>query len=180
MCSSDLRVIHLTDKLEARGQSMLNMGGYNGQTVAGALCTGTHGSGIGIPALYGVIASIWLVVLGGDGQPELRIVEPSEGLTDPAALPLLEEGDLPVRIIRDDAVFSTVCVGMGWMGVVYAMTLRVAPRYWLHQVRRLQPLHSVLPLLNSLVHQHRCCELDRKSTRLNSSHSSVSRMPSSA
>ena len=156
-CGAGIRVVNLNRKLEARNQEMPNMGGYNGQTLAGALCTGTHGSGIGIPSLFGVIASIWVVVLAEDGEPELRIVEPTAGLSDPGLIP----GLLPIRcrLWWDDTAFQAVCLGMGWLGVVFAMTLRVARRYWLCQTREMSSWKQASPHIDAWVRSHRTLEL---------------------
>ena len=38
-------------------------------------------------------------------------------------------------LVQDDHVFDAVCVGMGCMGVIYAVTLEVRPAFWLMEKR---------------------------------------------
>ncbi len=48
-----ITVANLNAVLDKKGLALINMGAYDGQTVSGALSTGTHGSG----AAYGPMAS---------------------------------------------------------------------------------------------------------------------------
>ena len=62
-----IRLRELNAHLDAHGLALSNMGGYDGQTVAGVISTSTHGSGIG----FGPFASItWLTVLALAGRGE--------------------------------------------------------------------------------------------------------------
>lgn len=156
-----VRIVELNKRLAARGQAMLNMGGYNGQTAAGALCTGTHGSGYNIGALYSVIQSIWIVVLAADGKPELRIVEPSKGFSDPAAFAadVVKAGEVRRVHITDDVTFQAVCQGVGWVGAVYAMTIRTARNYWLKQTKEMKTWSAAKQTLLADFQAHRNYEL---------------------
>jgi len=70
---------HLYKELDGRGCSMINMGGIDNQTVAGAIATGTHGSGLGLTAVSGFVRSMVLVA---SGARKFRI-EPTKGISDP-------------------------------------------------------------------------------------------------
>jgi L-gulonolactone oxidase len=48
----------LTDELAAHGLSMENLGDIDAQTVAGALSTGTHGTGIDLGVLSPQVAGL--------------------------------------------------------------------------------------------------------------------------
>src|SRR5205823_6161536 len=57
--------------------AMLNLGGYTGQTIAGAIVTGTHGSGMDLGPLADFVMSLQLVTTGG----KLYQIEPINGIT---------------------------------------------------------------------------------------------------
>lgn len=132
---SGARLRDLNPRLFARGLSLRNLGGYDAQTIVGAAMTGTHGSGLAYGPIASQIASIELVTIGG---AVLR-VEPSEGITDPAKFPgyvSTPEGDVPAQLTQDDETFNALAVSLGCMGVVYAVVLRVEPRFWLRETRQ--------------------------------------------
>src|SRR4029078_13697741 len=56
-----INIHDLYKQLDYRELSMINMGGIDNQTVAGAIATGTHGSGLGLPAVSGFVHSMVLV-----------------------------------------------------------------------------------------------------------------------
>lgn len=124
--------------MEKRGLCVQNMGGIDNQTLAGAMSTGTHGTGIELPAFYGMMRSIVLVGSGG----QVYRVEPSAGITDPAKH--LEPG---VELIQDDARFNSLLLNLGCMGVIYSMILELQPMYWLKESKELCYWHEVKQML---------------------------------
>ncbi len=131
---SGMRLRELNPLLAGAGLALSNMGGYDAQTIVGAAMTGTHGSGMGYGPIASQIVSIELVGTGG----EVLKIEPKNGITDPANItPTLKtpEGAVPARLIADDEIFNALAVSMGCMGVVYAVVLRVEPRFWLKEIR---------------------------------------------
>jgi len=84
---------HSLDKL---GLSIVNMGGTDHQTLAGAIATGTHGSGIDLPPIHGMVCSILLV----SGSGDVYRIEPSNGISDPSLFN--EEG---VTLVQNDDDF---------------------------------------------------------------------------
>lgn len=83
------------------GQDMLNIPDINKQSLAGAIATGTHGTGIQLPALHGRVESFRLMKLDGE-----------EILCSPA-----ENAD----------IFHAALVGMGSFGIVTEYTLKNWP-----------------------------------------------------
>ena len=59
-----INIHDLYKQLDDRELSIINMGGIDNQTVAGAIATGTHGSGLGLPAVSGFVRSMVLVASG--------------------------------------------------------------------------------------------------------------------
>lgn len=145
------------------GLGLANMGSFDGQTIIGAACTGTHGTGVTLPPICESIASFALVTLHADGSPRLLQVERSGGgsITDPARFDRIQNGLSPAvfdsaapfpgapaglgwkLIQEDDDMFNALLVSLGWLGVVYAVTLKVEPAYWLEERRVCLPWREV-------------------------------------
>ena len=114
----------LNRRLDAVGLALENLGDIDRQTLGGAIATATHGTGAGWRNLSSQVTAIELAC--ADGQ--LRTIDPK---ADPDAL----------RAAR---------VGLGALGIVYAVTLRVLPAYTLRRVDRARPLSEVLSRLDEL------------------------------
>jgi FAD/FMN-containing dehydrogenase len=125
---SGTRIRELNAHLDAHGLALPNMGGYDGQTIAGVLSTSTHGSGLRFGPLSDMARSLELVCSGG----RLLRIERAGGPTDPAAF---ARARLGWELVQDDEVFDAAVVGMGCMGVLYAVTLEVRDAFWLKEVR---------------------------------------------
>src|SRR3954470_6076363 len=108
--------------LALHGLGLENQGDIDAQTVAGALATGTHGTGERYRNLSANVVGMRLV----DGRGE--VVE----LTDPEDL----------RAAR---------VSVGALGVVCEVALRCVPLFGLHRVDERRPLAEVLGTLDELV-----------------------------
>jgi len=126
----------LNARLEQSGLALMNMGGYDAQTIIGATSTGTHGSGITLGPLSSSIIS--MILISDDGVTYR--VEPSAGITD--RVKYLEA--YPTNIlVQDDNWFNAVTVGMGCLGVVYSVILRVTKLYYLSETRVISDWNSV-------------------------------------
>jgi len=131
---SGITIEQLNSVLDASGRGLENMGGYDAQTIVGAATTGTHGSGLGYGPIASQIVSIELVTTEG----RVLKIEPADGLTDPSKFagsvhtPL---GRVIAELQQDDRLFNAALVSLGCLGIVYAVTLRVEPKYWLEEVR---------------------------------------------
>jgi FAD-linked oxidoreductase len=107
----------LNDGLARHGLALPNLGDIDAQSLAGALATGTHGTGTRLPNLSAQVEALELV----DGRGERRT------LTE-------DDGDL-LRAAR---------VGLGSLGIVTAVTLRCVPAFRLRGVDQTLPLEEVL------------------------------------
>ena len=105
----------LVRELHGHGLALPNLGDIDVQSLAGALITGTHGTG----ARLGNLAS-------GVEAMELVLADGSE---------LVVDGGDELRAAR---------VSLGALGVVAAVTLRCVPSFRLHAVDRTLPLDDVL------------------------------------
>jgi len=106
------------------GLALANLGDIDAQTIAGALCTGTHGTGarLGglatqIEALDLVLADGSLVTCSASARPEL---------------------------------FAAARVGLGALGVITAVTLRCVPAFTLAADERPMPVEQVIEQFDAL------------------------------
>ena len=144
----------LNAALDQRGLALINMGSYDGQTLAGVISTSTHGSGITLGAFPSAVEA--LIVVKADGQ--VVQIEPLNGITDPAKF-AAQAGN--VQLIQDDKFFKASVVGIGSLGVILAVLLRVQRQYWLSETVTLHPWSELGPLLRdgALIRAHRHVEV---------------------
>ena len=122
------QIAAMNGALRAEGRALMNMGAYDGQTIAGAVATDTHGSGAELGPMSTFVASLVLVTTGG----KVLRVEPDSGITSRRR----HESTYPdVQLVQDDAIFNAVSVGLGCMGVVASLVLETRPEYWLDEER---------------------------------------------
>jgi FAD/FMN-containing dehydrogenase len=122
----------LNRALFGMGQALVNMGGYDGQTLSGALSTGTHGSGIGLGPLSDMVRSVDLVGEGG----KTRRIEPTTGLSSPAKHAAKYGNE--IELIQDDDTFHSVVVALGSLGVVCSFVIEVRASYLLAEHREVR------------------------------------------
>ena len=112
----------LVRELHGHGLALPNLGDIDVQSLAGALITGTHGTGVRLGNLASGVEAMELVLADG-----------SERVVD---------GGDELRAAR---------VSLGALGVVAAVTLRCVPSFRLHAVDRPVPLEDVLGALDEHV-----------------------------
>ena len=140
--------------LDAQNLALINMGGYDGQTLAGVISTSTHGSGIALTAFPGFVEA--LIVLRGDGS--IMRIERAVGVTDPAKY---AASGPAIPLVQDDKLFNASVVGIGCLGVIYAVVLRVWPQYWLSETRTRWSWAGLKPQLRdaAIIRQYRHVEV---------------------
>ncbi|MCR2809695.1 MULTISPECIES: D-arabinono-1,4-lactone oxidase [unclassified Microbacterium] len=118
--------LHQVPKLLAPyGLAMPNLGDIDRQSIAGAISTGTHGTGARFGGLATQVTGVTLITAGGD----LLTVDENEN-TD---------------------LLGAVALGLGALGILVEVTLQCVPAFLLHAVERPEPLDAVLGSLDSLV-----------------------------
>jgi hypothetical protein len=147
-----IRIRELNAHLDSLGLALANMGGYDGQTIAGVISTSTHGSGIRFGPMCDDVRSLELVASGG----VLYRIEPALGITDPAAF---AQQRPHWRLIQDDDTFNAARVGMGCLGAIYSVTLAVRDKFYLREVRRVSTWEEVRPQLGALLRDNSHCEI---------------------
>jgi hypothetical protein len=125
MAQAGTYVSELNRWLEASGRklSLRTSGAANGQTIAGATQTGTHGSVLEFGAMHDSVVCIHL--LAGDTR---------QYWIERASYPVIKES-VPnaygAELIRDDELFNAVVMGLGAFGVIHNMVLEARPRFML-------------------------------------------------
>jgi Protein of unknown function (DUF3892) len=115
--------------LDDRGLAMFSLGGSQGQTVAGATSTSTHGGDIDLRPVCDLIRAVHLVTTEGR---EVWIESDSDPLTaDDRLRAHVTCPDLEIR--RDDRLLHAVQVGIGCFGIVYAVVLEVRAAFGLYE-----------------------------------------------
>jgi hypothetical protein len=155
-----IKLIDLNRGLADRGLALASMGGSQGQFLAGAISTSTHGGDIDLPPLPDVVRAVHLVTSAGR---EIWVESHTDPLTtDERLRPHLRCPD--TEIIRDDELLSAVQVSLGCFGVIYAYVLEVRPAFALYEegatrdwsevasllTAALESADPLLPLLNAL------------------------------
>ena len=143
---SGMTIASLNEKLDKNKPSLalINMGAYDGQTLAGAISTGTHGTGITLGPIASSVKS--LVIVSESGI--VYQVEPANGITDPAKF---IPGPANIVLKQDDDWFQSALVAMGCMGLIYSYTLEVMPAYLLSEIRGLDTWEALrLQLSNGI------------------------------
>lgn len=108
----------LNAELDRLGRAMTNLGDIDAQTIAGAISTGTHGTGAGFGGISTQVEGFELVLADGSVVTASREERPE--------------------------LFAAGRVGLGAFGVLSTVTLRTEPSFVLHAEERPEPLDDVL------------------------------------
>jgi FAD-linked oxidoreductase len=111
----------LNELLWERGWALPNLGDIDAQTLAGAISTGTHGTGATHQGLAAQVRALELV------QSDGSVLTCSPG----------ENAD----------VFAAARVGLGALGILVTVTLQTVPAFRLHAIEAALPLDHALDVL---------------------------------
>jgi L-gulonolactone oxidase len=114
--------------LDRHGLALTNMGDIDKQSIAGAISTGTHGTGLA----HGGI---------GTQVRGLRLLTPAGESID-------------VDASRDAELFSCARVGLGALGIITRVTLQAVPSFRIHAVETSRPLDEVLEAWPETIHDN--------------------------
>jgi len=128
-----IRLRDLTERLDERGLALANLGSISEQSIAGAISTGTHGTGAGLANLASQVVALRLVAASG------RVLELSPD--------------------RDPEVFRAARVSLGCLGILSAVTLRCEPAYDLVEESGPVPFEDALAALPDLLAKNRHLKL---------------------
>lgn len=119
----------LGEALEELGYAQENLGDINAQSIAGAISTGTHGTGIQFGSISTQVVGLSIVTAEG------RLIECSE--------------------TKNEELFKAAQVSLGLFGIIVKVTLRVVPLYRLHQRTFKMDLDECIAQAETLRQQNR-------------------------
>ena len=122
------RLFHLGPALHKHGLAQENMGDINQQSIAGAISTNTHGTGLGFGSIATQVLALTLVTANGD----VVDCSPSE----------------------NPELFKAAQVSVGTLGVIAKVTLRVVPSKRLRLQTRRERLSTCLEHLEEYQQQN--------------------------
>ena len=120
-----IKIKNLLSQLDGCGLALPTMGAGGGQSLAGAMSTGTHGSDFKLRPLFDAIRAVHLV---GPGGQEWWI-EPAESLFRPERLSSMPGWCPETNVVRDDDWFRAPVVAVGRCGVIYSVVLEVVQQF---------------------------------------------------
>lgn len=118
--------------LEAIGQGMINLPDIDRQTMAGAMATGTHGTGVTLPALSNYVSA-------------LRLITPN--------------GSVMNIDSSDEDLLHAARVNVGALGIVTQVTLQNRESYRLKKREWAAPTEEILANFDELAASHRHFEI---------------------
>ena len=119
----------LGDMLAEYGLALANQGDIDAQALAGAVSTGTHGTGVGHGCLSTQVNALTLVTANG----ELIVCSPT----------------------REPEIFKAAQVSLGSLGVLARIRMQLVPSYVLRDVRKNLPLETCLSDFEDNCRRHR-------------------------
>ena len=117
----------INQSLFDQGLSLKASGSNNGQTLAGAVSTGTHGSAFKFGSTPDFVVGIHLIT-GPSTQVYLQR----------ASYPVVERGfaaALGAELRNDDTLFNAALVSFGSFGIIHGMLIETRPLFLLHAYR---------------------------------------------
>jgi FAD-linked oxidoreductase len=116
-------------ELAQRGYGMLNLGDINKQALAGAVATGTHGTGLTLGSISSQVEALTLVLPTG----ELLECSPTQ----------------------NPEVFAAARVALGALGVMAKIKIKLGKGYKLKLVKQAMPLDECLSQATEFARRHR-------------------------
>ncbi|WP_111884765.1 D-arabinono-1,4-lactone oxidase [Acinetobacter sp. CFCC 11171] len=126
------RLFDLGEKLASFDQALINQGDIDRQSLAGAIATGTHGTGLELPCLSALVTRFELLT----AQGEL----------------------LQCSAEQNSEIFQAGRVSLGSLGVLTHVQLQNRPMYKLKEQTRLCPLKDVMQNMQQWQYAHRHIE----------------------
>jgi FAD-linked oxidoreductase len=123
------RLYALGPMLAKVGQALPNMGDIDRQSIAGAVVTGTHGSGIGLGALAREVSAVKLMTADG------------------SLLTISEK--------ENAHMLQAARISLGWLGILCEVTLKNKPSFQIEEQTYVLSLDEFIQQAESLAKKHR-------------------------
>jgi hypothetical protein len=123
-----IKIRYLLEDLAGCGLSLPTMGDGAGQSLIGAISTGTHGGDLRVPPLVEWIRAMHLVTASGR---EFWVTPAKSPFGVPFLVQSLPSWCPDARLVADDDVFAAVRLGVGRMGAIYSVVFEVVEQFTL-------------------------------------------------
>ena len=120
-----IRLFELNKQLELLGLALPNLGDIDCQSLAGAISTGTHGTGLGFHSISEAVVGIKMIT--GDG------------------------GILQCSTSKNQNFLEAARVGLGSLGIMVEVTLQCVPAFNLRAMEQTTHIESVLELFEAAI-----------------------------
>ncbi|GAB5399478.1 MAG: hypothetical protein Aureis2KO_10630 [Aureisphaera sp.] len=111
--------------LERLGKSLKTTGASNGQTIAGCISTGVHGSAIDVGSVQDYVVGLNLIT-GPNPQDIVYLERHTKPALNNAFI-----AKLNARVIRNDGLFNAVLVGLGSFGFIHGVVIEAEDHFLL-------------------------------------------------
>lgn len=119
------RIHHLNEALWACGLAFPNLGDFDQQSIAGAISTGTHGTGLNLPSLSAFVTHIQLMTYSGE------VIECSKQ--------------------QNEEIFQAARLSFGSLGVITQVSIRCVPAFALEARDTKKELSECLDSLDTFL-----------------------------
>ena len=129
-------VTRLNRYLRANNKSLQTSGSSNGQTIAGALSTGTHGSIFNFGGIQEFVVGLHIVV---SSTRHIWLERKSYPVTKASFVK-----NLGAERIQDDELFNAAVVSLGGFGFIHGVMIETVPRFLIEAYRVWLPYDDAL------------------------------------
>lgn len=141
-CGNTIKELHNT--LSSHGKSLKTTGASNGQTIAGCISTGVHGSAIDVGAIQDYVVGLNLIT--GPNPGDIYYLERH---TRPALSDSFAQ-KIQALVIRNDALFNAALVGLGGFGFVHGVAIEAEDIFLLKRYVRMVKKELAMELADTL------------------------------
>ena len=127
------RIADMTDPLDKIGQGLINIADIDRQTLAGAIATSTHGTGLGLGSYSSYVRGLRLVTANGE------VID-------------CDEKNLP-------EIFQAACVSLGSLGIITRVNIQNREQYRLKKSVWAAPTEEILEQVEDLTANYRHFEM---------------------
>jgi L-gulonolactone oxidase len=122
-----IKLWQLNEYLDKEGLALKNLGSISEQSIAGAVSTGTHGTGINYQVLGSQIEEFSLIKADGE--------------------------KITINREQDNELYQMALVNLGCLGIISEITLNIVPAFNLHDETYTANFEDVINNLNELVNK---------------------------
>jgi len=136
------KIKSLSIYLRDRKKSLKASGASNGQTIAGAISCGTHGSAIDFGSIHDSVVGLNIIVNKNKNYYIQRATKPIMNETFAASI--------QAKLINDDDLFNAAVVSMGCFGFIHGVMLETEDWFMLKNYTKNITLQDAELLMNTL------------------------------